>query len=184
MSDFQARNNNELVAVLGNFINRVFVLCHKYWDGCIPKQNTIEKIDFDLICELKAKPKEIGNLIENYKFRFALQRVMDLARLGNKYLADTEPWKLFKEDGGKMRTETILNISIQLITTLAIVSEPFMPFTSQKIKDMLNTNFHDWKYAGKADNINPNHQIKKPSLLFSRIEDSEIENQINKLKQN
>ncbi|MAZ58522.1 MAG: methionine--tRNA ligase [Flavobacteriales bacterium] len=183
-SDFQARNNNELVAILGNFINRVFVLCHKYWGGCIPQKNTIEKIDLDLISELKSKPKEIGNLIENYKFRFALQGVMDLARLGNKYLADTEPWKLFKEDEGKNRTETILNISIQLITTLAIVSEPFIPFTSQKIKNMLNIHFNDWEYAGKADNLNPGHQIQKPSLLFSRIEDSEIANQINKLKKN
>ena len=183
-ADFQARNNNELVAILGNFINRVFVLCHKYWDGNIPKQHEIENIDIDLINELKSKPKEIANLIENYKFRFALQAVMDLARLGNKYLADTEPWKLFKEDSGKKRTETILNISIQLITTLAIVCEPFLPFTSKKIKDMLNINLNDWEYAGKLDNINPDHQVKKPSLLFSRIEDVEIEDQINKLKQN
>ena len=183
-ADFQARNNNELVAILGNFINRVFVLCHKYWDGSIPKQNVIEQIDLDLIAELKAKPKEIANLIEKYKFRFALQAVMDLARLGNKYLADTEPWKLFKQDKGEARTETILNISIQLITTLSIVCEPFMPFTSQKIKDILNIKLKDWKYAGKLDNINPGHRIKKPSLLFSRIEDSEVANQINKLKQN
>ena len=132
-SDFQARNNNELVAILGNFINRVFVLCHKYWDGKIPQKNQLEKTDLNVISELKSKPKEIANLIENYKFRFGLQATMDLARLGNKYLAETEPWKLFKQDEGKPRTETILNISIQLIATLSIVCEPFMPFTSKKL---------------------------------------------------
>ena len=180
--DFQARNNNELVAILGNFINRVFVLCHKYWDGKVPKRNTLENIDNYIIKEIALAPKKVGGYIEDYKFRFALQSVIDLARSGNKYLADTEPWKLFKQEEGKARTETILNIAIQLTATLSILCEPFMPFTAKKIVDMLNSHSSEWSEAGKIDLIKSNHALNKPSLLFSVVEDETIEYQINKLK--
>ena len=180
--DFQARNNNELVAIFGNFINRVFVLCHKYWNGKIPLKNDIEDIDKEIILKIETAPKIIGEYIDNYKFRFAIQAFMDLARSGNKYLADTEPWKLFKDDKSKGRTETILNICIQLTATLSILCEPFMPFTSKKMGDMLNINIGIWQDAGDIEKIASGHIIKKPSLLFSRIEDETIENQILKLK--
>jgi methionyl-tRNA synthetase len=182
-ADFQARNNNELVAILGNFINRVFVLCHKYWEGQVPKRNDTNNLDLELIQKIESTPKEIANFIENYKFRSALYALMDLARSGNKYLADTEPWKLFKQDEGKKRTETILNIVLQLTATLAILCEPFMPFTATKLMKMLNFNLSKWKFAGKLDNLPLGHKIQKPTLLFSMIEDEMIEKQINKLKQ-
>ena len=179
--DFQARNNNELVAVLGNFINRVFVLCHKYWKGKVPKKNKIEKIDHDIICKLALKPAAVSKNIEQYKFRAALKELMDLARLGNKYLADTEPWKLFKSPETIERTETILNIAIQITSTLCVLSEPFMPFTSKKLCAMLN-NTMEWNSAGDINVISAEHQLNKPELLFSIIDDSHIENQIKKLK--
>jgi len=182
--DFQARNNNELVAIFGNFINRVFVLCHKYWDGKIPATNDLQKIDTEIIKKIQEAPGMIGNYIDNYKFRFAIQAFIDLARAGNKYLADTEPWKLFKEDDLKSRTETILNICIQLTATLTILCEPFMPFTSKKLENMLNIKIEDWSSAGYVANISPGHMIEKPSLLFSIIEDEDINKQILKLKQN
>ena len=181
--DFQARNNNELVAILGNFINRVFVLCHKYWDGTTPPKNTLNKIDTNIMQQIESSPIEVGELINSYKFRFALQKVMDLARAGNKYLADTEPWKLFKNEETKTRTETILNISIQLLSTISILSEPFMPFSSKKLKNMLNLNDSlNWISAGKTDLIPPGHKLNKPELLFSIIDNEQIEKQINKLK--
>tara|TARA_Y100000994_G_scaffold248937_1_gene258243 strand:- start:427 stop:2115 length:1689 start_codon:yes stop_codon:yes gene_type:complete len=182
--DFQARNNNELVAILGNFINRVFVLCHKYWDGKVPPKKDIGEIDRGIILQIESSPKKIGDFIDNYKFRFALQALMDLARCGNKYLADTEPWKLFKDPDQKDRTETILNIAIQITASISVLCEPFMPFTSKKIKNMLNTNHtHEWSSAGNINQISEGHLLNSPELLFSRIEDEQIENQINKLKQ-
>ena len=181
--DFQARNNNELVAILGNFINRVFVLCHKYWDGKVPGKNNLEQIDEDIILKIKSTPNVIGDSINNYKFRFALQTLMDLARTGNKYLADTEPWKLFKQSDKKARTETILNISIHITASLSVLCEPFMPFTAQKLKNMLNIKSSKWSCASDINQIPEGHQLNSPQLLFSRIEDEQIENQINKLKQ-
>jgi methionyl-tRNA synthetase len=181
--DFQARNNNELVAILGNFINRVFVLCHKYWDGKVPAKNDLEEIDKNIILQIESTPKKIGDFIGDYKFRFALQTLMDLARSGNKYLADTEPWKLFKQPDQKERTETILNIAIQITASLAILCEPFMPFTSKKLKQMLNSNnSSDWASASNINQINEGHLLNSPQLLFAKIEDEQIENQINKLK--
>ena len=180
--DFQARNNNELVAIFGNFINRVFVLCHKYWEGKIPSKHQLEPIDHKIISKIQSSPKIISNHIENYKFRFAIQAFMDLARAGNKYLADTEPWKLFKKGDQMDRTETILNISIQLTATLSVLCEPFMPFTSKKLCDMLNVTCGDWDTAGDLEKISPDHVLKKPSLLFSVIEDSSIDQQVLKLK--
>jgi methionyl-tRNA synthetase len=181
--DFQARNNNELVAILGNFINRVFVLCHKYWDGKVPAKNNLEEIDKSIIIQIESTPTTIGNFIDDYKFRFALQALMDLARAGNKYLADTEPWKLFKQPDQKDRTKTILNIAIQITASLAILCEPFMPFTSKKLKYMLNSNNNEWSDAGNINHIPEGHLLNPPQLLFAKIEDEQIENQINKLKQ-
>jgi len=180
--DFQAKNNNELVAILGNFINRVFVLCHKYWDGEIPSRHDVEEIDEKILSKIQITPNETANYIEQYKFRFAIQSVMDLARAGNKYLADTEPWKLFKTKEGEKRTETILNISVQLIATLSILCEPFMPFTANKLSNMLGLNNGDWSEAGKINKLSAGHILQKPSLLFRIIEDNEIEQQIQKLK--
>jgi len=180
--DFQAKNNNELVAVFGNFINRVFVLCHKYWKGKVPQKHILENIDNEIISKMQSIPKEIGDHIESYKFRLAIQSFMDLARLGNKYLADTEPWKLFKSDDGKKRTETILNISIQLVATLAIVCKPFMPFSANRLNSMLNIDSGNWFDAGNSKRIPDNHVLNSPSLLFSIIDDDVIEKQILKLR--
>ena len=180
--DFQARNNNELVAVLGNFVNRVFVLIHKYWGGKIPSRHTLDVIDDTIISKIQLTPKKVGNNIEEYKFRFALNTFMDLARAGNKYLAETEPWALFKQEESKVRVETILNISIQLTATLAVLCEPFMPFTSDKLINMLGVEPSDWSSAGDIDKIPAGHLINKPVLLFSKIEDETIKKQISKLK--
>ncbi len=180
--DFQTRNNSELVAIFGNFINRVFVLCHKYWDGVVPPKNALEQVDIEVIEKLSFAPKEIGKYIEEYKFRFAINELINLARAGNKYLADTEPWKLFKHDGSKKRTETILNIAIQITATLSIISEPFMPFTSQKLMQMIGAGFKKWTAAGNVELIKNGHTLNKPSLLFSIIEDDKIQSQIVKLK--
>jgi len=182
--DFQTKNNSELVAILGNFINRVFVLCHKYWNGKVPKINQIHSTDSEVIDLIKITSEKISQNIENYKFRFAIQKFMELARIGNKYLADTEPWKQFKNEDTKHRTETILHIAIQITAVISITSEPFMPFTSKKIKNMLNILNPKWKEAGKINIIAENHKLNKPELLFSKIEDSEIEIQVNKLKNN
>jgi len=143
----------------------------------------LEQIDEDIILKIKSTPNVIGDSIDNYKFRFALQALMDLARAGNKYLADTEPWKLFKQSDKKVRTETILNISIHITASLSILCEPFMPFTAQKLKNMLNIKSSKWSCASDINQIPAGHQLNSPQLLFSRIEDEQIENQINKLKQ-
>ncbi|MBF25913.1 MAG: methionine--tRNA ligase [Flavobacteriales bacterium] len=183
--DFQARNNNELVAIFGNFINRVFVLCHKYWKGEVPLKHKLETIDLDMIELIKTTPSVVGSHIENYKFRFAIQAFIDLARQGNKYLAETEPWKLIKQDNLKLRTETILYISIQLAATLSMLCFPFMPFTAKKLQDMLGvTESQSWNNADNWEKIKSGHIIQKPSLLFSIIEDDAIEKQIQQLKDN
>ena len=179
-TDFQARNNNELVAIFGNFINRVVVLTNKYWEGIVPKCNTHEAYDKEVLEKLKAFPDKISASIEKYRFREALGELMNLARLGNKYLADTEPWKLKKTD--EKRTETIMNISIQISASLAVLSEPFMPFSSEKLKGLLNLDNMTWKDAGGII-IADNHKIKPATHLFSKIEDEKIEQQLEKLKQ-
>ena len=178
-SEFQAKNNNELVAIYGNFINRVLVLTNKYWDGLVPKQNSLTKYDKEIIQKLNTYPKKIEKSIKNFKFREALAKVINLARLGNKYLADTEPWKLYKID--KKRTETIMNIAIQITASLAILSDPFMPFSSEKLKKILDLKTNKWDDASKLT-ISPNHQINKPNHLFKKIEDNTIELQLDKLK--
>ena len=166
-ADFQARNNNELVAILGNFINRVFVLCHKYWKGKVPNIHSIENVDKVIIDKIMQTPKDVGNHIDNYKFRFGLQSLMDLARSGNKYLADTQPWKLVKQEEGQKRTETILYISIQIASTLSIICEPFMLFTASKLRKMLNVDVGEWCESGSINQIPTHHQLNNPQLLFS-----------------
>ena len=177
--DFQSRNNNELVAIFGNFINRVIVLTNKYWDGIVPPQNDLEDYDKEVLEKLKEFPEKIGSSIEKFRFREALQELIGLARLGNKYLADTEPWKLKKTN--EKRTETIIHISLQIAASLSILSHPFLPFSSKKLKDMLNLNDVNWDDA-KNYNLSIGKQINKAELLFSKIEDETIEKQIKKLK--
>ncbi len=177
-TNFQARNNNELVAIFGNFINRVVVLTHKYWDGRVPSQNNLTNYDKDILQKLSNFPNKIGALIEQFKFRAALEQLITLARLGNKYLADNEPWKLKKID--EKRTETIMNIAIQIAATLSILSAPFMPFSSEKLKKILAIKNVQWNHAGNI--ITENHQINKGEHLFEKIENEKIEEQIKKLK--
>lgn len=178
--DFQTRNNSELVAIFGNFVNRTIVLTHKYFDGSIPAKNELFNIDNQLVEKINQTPALIERSLENYKFRDALSQLIDLARAGNKYLADTEPWKLIKEN--PERVATILNISLQLSANLAILSQPFLPFTAKKLADMLNSPL-DWELAGSSDDcLKEGHTINKASLLFEKIEDDVIEQQIEKLK--
>lgn len=179
--DFQARNNNELVAILGNFINRVVVLTHKYFDGNVPTLMELTTHDKAVIEELKSCPDKISTSIENYRFREALTEVMNVARLGNKYLADTEPWKLIKTDEDRVRT--ILNISLQIAANLEILIEPFLPFTSVKLKQMLNCGGNTWADAGSVDLLKRGHKLNQAELLFEKIEDEAIQAQINKLNQ-
>lgn len=177
--DFQAKNNNELVAIIGNFVNRALVLTHKFYEGRVPKQEKLFEIDVEVIKKIQSQPKLIEAAIENYRFREALGLMTELARIGNKYLADTEPWKLMAMD--KERVGTILNISIQIVANLAILSEPFLPFTNPKFLDMLNIKKMAWHQAGKVELLAENHQLNPPVLLFEKIEDEAIEAQINKL---
>jgi methionyl-tRNA synthetase len=176
--DFQARNNNELVAIFGNFINRVVVLTNKYWRGIVPKRNDLLDIDNNTLKEMLDYPKKIGDSIEKYRLREGLQELMNLARLGNKYLAETEPWKLKKTD--EKRTETIINIAIQISATLSFLCEPFLPYTSQKLKKLLNIDNGSWDTI-HHDLIKESHKIKPHEHLFRKIEDQEIEYQLNKL---
>lgn len=179
--DFQARNNNELVAVLGNFINRVVVLTHKYFEGKVPVLKEVTEQDQQVIDELALYPTKISASIENYRFREALTEVMNVARLGNKYLAETEPWKVIKTDEDRVRT--ILNISLQIVANLEILIEPFLPFTANKLMKMLNYGGHLWEDAGKTDLLQRGHQLNEPVLLFEKIEDAEVQAQIDKLNQ-
>lgn len=179
--DFQARNNNELVAVLGNFVNRVTVLTQKYFGGKVPMLMTVTAQDQQVIDELALFPAKISASIENYRFREALTEVMNVARLGNKYLADTEPWKVIKTDEDRVRT--ILNIGLQIVANLEILIEPFLPFTADKLMKMLNYGGHSWEDAGKMHLLNHGHQLNEPVLLFDKIEDAEVQAQIDKLNQ-
>ena len=180
--DFQAKNNNELVAIFGNFINRVVVLTNKYYNGIVPTPNDFTEIDEDVLAAVKEFPNVIGKSIERYRFREASQELMNLARLGNKYLADEEPWKVIKLN--EERVKTVMYIALQISSALAIVSEPFLPFTSLKLKDILNIDEKlSWKNVTEtADLLPTNHQINKGKLLFSKIEDKAIEAQIEKLQ--
>jgi methionyl-tRNA synthetase len=205
--DFQARNNNELVAIFGNFINRVVVLTNKYYDGRVPEPNAFSDIDEATLTELRAYPAVIASSIERYRFREALVELMNLARLGNKYLADEEPWKVIKTDEERVKTQ--MYVALQIATALSILSEPFLPFTAAKLKDMLKLderprpvvaygivdetlsanearlNHHKTSWndvALKHELIAPNHHIGKAELLFAKIEDEEIQKQVDRLE--
>jgi methionyl-tRNA synthetase len=180
--DFQAKNNNELVAIFGNFINRVVVLTNKYYNGIVPAPNDFTEVDEDVLAAVKEFPNIIGKSIERYRFREASQELMNLARLGNKYLADEEPWKVIKLD--EERVKTIMFIALQISSALAILSEPFLPFTSTKLKNILNINKKlSWKNVTEIAILLPaGHQINKAELLFSKIEDKAIEAQVEKLQ--
>ena len=178
-ADFQARNNNELVAIFGNFINRVVVLTNKYWEGIVPHLGELEEYDKEVLEQLQNFPDKIAASIEKYRFREALQELMNLARLGNKYLADTEPWKLKKTN--EKRTETIMHIALQIASSLSILSEPFLPFTSNTLQKMLNISNLNWEDA-KNHKLKGGIKINAANLLFAKIEDETIENQVLKLK--
>lgn len=177
--DFQARNNNELLAIFGNFVNRTLVLTKKYFDGKVPAITELQKIDSEVINNLEGFPEKIAASIENYRFREALNELMNLARLGNKYLTETEPWKVFKTN--PERVKSILNISLQICANLAALCEPFLPFSSKKLFEMLNLDIVKWEEAGCSTLLKEGHKLNKPELLFQRIEDAEIEAQIKKL---
>ena len=178
--DFQTKNNSELVAILGNFINRTVVLTHKYYNGQVPAADKFSKEDLLVLEELAKFPARISEPLEQFKFREAISELMNLARLGNKYLADTEPWKLIKTD--EERVKTILNIALQISTNLAILSEPFLPFTSAKLFGILNINPLKWLSAKQTNNLPVSHVIGKEELLFSKIEDEQIAQQLAKLE--
>ncbi len=179
--DFQAKNNNELVAIFGNFINRVVVLTHKYYDGNCPKLNFLNEIDEKILNEIYSYPKKIGDLIETYKFREAVNTLIDLARLGNKYLADEEPWKLIKTDDFE-RVKTIMNIALQLSGVLSIICEPFLPNTALKLRTILNLESIGWDSIFKENPIVIS-KINKGELIFRKIEDEEIDLQLQKLNE-
>lgn len=178
--DFQAKNNSELLAIFGNFINRTLVLTQKYYQGKVPAKGDLSKLDKETLAELASFPNRIGKSIENYRFREAVTELMNLARLGNKYLTETEPWKTIKTD--EKRVETILNIALQISANLALLAEPFIPFTSKKLKAMLGLlTESNWAMTGSSDLVQEGSVLPKPSLLFERIEDKEIEAQVQKL---
>ncbi|SHM90364.1 methionine--tRNA ligase [Polaribacter sp. KT 15] len=180
--DFQAKNNSELVAIFGNFINRVVVLTNKYYQGQVPLASNYTEVDEDVLAAVKEFPNIIGKSIERYRFREASQELMNLARLGNKYLADEEPWKVIKVDAE--RVQTIMYVALQISAALAVVSEPFLPFTSTKLKGILNLDLNlSWEDITAKDVLLPaEHQINKAELLFSKIEDKTIEAQVAKLE--
>ena len=180
--DFQAKNNNELVAIFGNFINRVVVLTNKYYTGAVPTPNDFTEVDEDVLAAVKEFPNVIGKSIERYRFREASQELMNLARLGNKYLADEEPWKVIKVD--EERVKTIMYVALQISAALAVVAEPFLPFTTTKLKGILNleTSISWDDISDKNVLIEASHQINKGELLFSKIEDKTIDAQLEKLQ--
>lgn len=177
--DFQARNNNELVAVLGNFVNRALVLTRKYFDNKVPARAALDACDEQTLNEAVAIRRAVENSLDQYRFREALKEAMNLARIGNKYLADTEPWKTVNTD--KERTATILNLALQITANLAIVFEPFLPFASQKIKEFLKVSDLSWAQLGSSDILPEGHELGESALLFEKIEDEIIEKQIQKL---
>lgn len=177
--DFQARNNNELVAILGNFVNRTLVLTNNYYGGKVPGAGTMTSADKDVLNELKECGKKVESCLESYRFREALREAMNLARLGNKYLADEEPWKVIKTD--PERVKTIMNISLQITANLTIICEPFLPFSMKKLRGLLNLGSVKWDDGGNVSLLTENHQINKPELLFEKIEDSEIAKQVDRL---
>ena len=179
--DFQARNNNELGAIFGNFVNRALVLTQKYYEGVVPDRNELSDLDHKIIEVISKTPERVSHAIRSFRFRDALSEAMKLARAGNKYLADSEPWKLVKSD--PKRVKTIMNIAMQITVNLSIVFEPFMPQKSADLAAMLNIPLPKWNEAGNSDLLKSGHQINKPQILFKKIEDHQIDEQITKLKE-
>ena len=177
--DFQARNNNELVAVYGNFVNRALQLTQKYYEGIVPECGELTDYDRQTLDEFKDVKAKVEELLDNFKFRDAQKEAMNLARIGNKYIADCEPWKVVKTD--PERVKTIIYISLQLTANLAIAFEPFLPFSSKKLRGMLNMEDFEWNQLGRTDLLAAGHQLGKPELLFEKIEDEVIEAQVQKL---
>ncbi|MEZ5146533.1 MAG: methionine--tRNA ligase [Bacteroidales bacterium] len=177
--DFQARNNNELLAIFGNFVNRTLVLTKKYFDGKVPAPVEFSEPDKVVLAELNELPSRIGRSLENFRFREALNEMMNMARLGNKYLTDAEPWKIFKTD--PERVQTILNVSLQICANLSIVAAPFLPFSANKLSNLLNLPAMDWSMAGSPKLLPDGHQLNEPAFLFDKIEDAEIDAQVQKL---
>lgn len=177
--DFQARNNNELVAIFGNFVNRALVLTHKYFEGKVPVRGELTDYDKQTLKEFADVKQEVEKLLNIYRFRDAQKEAMNLARIGNKYLADTEPWKLAKTD--MERVATIMNISLQITANLAIAFEPFLPFSSKKLRKFINKPDFSWNDLGSIDLLPVGHQLSEPELLFDKIEDEVIEAQVQKL---
>ena len=178
-AEFQTRVNNELVAVFGNFVNRAIVLTNKYFEGKVPQRGKIEPYDQEVLNELKTYPDKIEKLVRAYKLREAQSEAMNLARLGNKYLAETEPWILAKTD--MKRVETILNIALQITANLSIVFQPFLPEKSKKIAEFLNIDLLDWSFVGRDDILSDSHQTVKPTILISKVDDAFVEAQREKL---
>ena len=179
--DFQERNNSELVGVYGNFVNRALQLTKKYWNGVVPECGELTDYDKQTLEEFKDVKKKVEDLLDVFKFRDAQKEAMNLARIGNKYIADCEPWKVWKTD--PKRVETILYISLQLVATLAIAFEPFLPFSSARLRKMINIDSFDWNQLGSIDLLKAGHQLAEPELLFEKIEDEAIQYQLNKLEE-
>jgi methionyl-tRNA synthetase len=177
--DFQARNNNELLAIFGNLVNRTLVLTQKYFDGIVPAITELDDVAKSTLEEMKTYPDKISSSLDRYRFREALSELMNLARLGNKYLTDMEPWKVYKTDEDKVKT--ILNVSLQIIANLAVLSEPFLPFTARKLQEMLGMSAPTWSDAGNTALIETGRVLNKPELLFARIEDAEVDAQVQRL---
>ena len=178
--DFQDRNNNELVAVYGNFVNRALQLTKKYWDGVVPTCGELQEVDLAALNEFKDVKQKVEALLDQFKFRDAQFEAMNLARIGNRYITECEPWKVWKTD--PKRCETILNICLQLTANLAIAFEPFLPFSSKKLREMLNLESFDWNELGSTDLLKAGHQLGEPALLFEKIEDDVIQKQLDKLE--
>ncbi|GJG68124.1 methionine--tRNA ligase [Prevotella lacticifex] len=177
--DFQERNNSELVAIYGNFVNRALQLTKKYWNGVVPACGELLDVDRQAIQEFKDVKEKVEQYLDNFKFREAQKEAMNLARIGNKYITECEPWKVWKTD--PKRVETILNISLQLVANLAIAFEPFLPFSSKKLRKMINLKNFDWAELGSTDLLEAGHQLAEPQLLFEKIEDDAIQRQLDKL---
>jgi len=179
--DFQARNNNELADIFGNFINRVLVLSKKYYDGVVPSKGQLLPIDNEVLVDINAVKDKITQALADFKFREALAESMNLARIGNKYFAETEPWKVIKTD--EDRVSTIMNVAVQIAANLAIAFDPFLPFSTERLRSMMNLNVQAWSELGRADLVSAGHQLGKSEVLFPKFDDETIELQINKLKQ-
>jgi methionyl-tRNA synthetase len=177
--DFQERNNSELVAVYGNFVNRALQLTKKYWDGVVPACGELQDVDRAALAEFKDVKDKMESYLNIFKFREAQKEAMNLARIGNKYITECEPWKVWKTD--PKRVETILNISLQLVANLAIAFEPFLPFSSDKLRKLINMESFDWAELGSTNLLKAGHQLAEPELLFEKLEDDVIQKQLDKL---